>query len=205
LEESDIDGVKDAVDYISSLRQADQRSELEVGRKILVIGGGMTAIDIAVQTKRLGSEHVDIVYRRGPEQMGASRYEQDFAQTSGVTIRHWSTPKKLLISERVSGIEFERTEVDANGKLNTTGETWSLDVDVVFKAVGQTIDRKILGEIASTIEQEDGKLLVGDDRKTSLENVWAGGDCIYGHDDLTVSAVQDGKTAAVSIDRHLRG
>ena len=171
---------------------------------LLVIGGGMTAIDIAVQSKRLGADHVDIVYRRGPQQMGASKYEQDFAQTSGVTIRHWARPKRLLIDDRVAGVEFERTELDADGALHGTGETWTLNADVVFRAVGQTIAGDIFGEVAKNLQQKYGKLMVDEDRRTSLDDVWAGGDCVHGHDDLTVSAVQDGKVAAIAIDRYLR-
>ena len=198
------DGVLNAVDYIAKLRQSKTMDDLPVGRHVVVIGGGMTAIDIAVQSKRLGSEVVDIVYRRGPEQMGASQYEQDFAQTSGVTIRHWASPTKLLISDRVTGIEFERTELDANGQLRPTGEKWSLNADIVFKAVGQSVASEIFGDAAESFEQKGGKLLVDEDRRTSLPDVWAGGDCIYGSDDLTVTAVQDGKVAANSIDRALR-
>jgi glutamate synthase (NADPH/NADH) small chain len=201
----DVDGVLNAVDYIAQLRQAEDKSKLPVGRRVVVIGGGMTAIDVAVQSKQLGSEHVDIVYRRGPEQMGASAFEQELAQTSGVTIRHWAAPRKLLVSDSVAGVEFEKTELDADGKLRMTGETWSLDADVVFKAVGQSIASDTLGDVASTIDQKQGKLLVSDGRKTSLDDVWAGGDCVFGNDDLTVSAVQDGKVAAISIDKYLRG
>ena len=201
----DVEGVLNAVNYIADLRQAKDKSELPVGRRVVVIGGGMTAIDVAVQSKQLGSEFVDIIYRRGPEQMGASHHEQELAQTSGVTIRHWAAPRKLLVSERVSGVEFEKTELDSDGNLCMTGETWSLDADVVFKAVGQSIASETLGDVATTIGQEQGKLLVNEERKTSLDDVWAGGDCISGHDDLTVSAVQDGKIAAISIDQYLRG
>ena len=201
----EVEGVLNAVNYIADLRQAEDKSKLPVGRRVVVIGGGMTAIDVAVQSKQLGSEFVDIVYRRGPEQMGASHHEQELAQTSGVTIRHWAAPRKLLVSERVSGVEFEKTELDSDGNLCMTGETWSLDADVVFKAVGQSIASETLGDVATTIGQEQGKLLVNEERKTSLDDVWAGGDCISGHDDLTVSAVQDGKIAAISIDQYLRG
>lgn len=197
-------GVLNAVDYIASLRQSETMEDLPVGRHVVVIGGGMTAIDIAVQSKRLGSEIVEIVYRRGPEQMGASEYEQEFAQTSGVSIRHWAKPVKLVVSDRVTGVEFERTELDDSGKLLSTGDKWSLNADIVFKAVGQTIATDVFGDAADSFEQKGGKLLVDDDRKTSLANVWAGGDCIYGHDDLTVTAVQDGKIAASAIDSFLR-
>lgn len=198
------DGVLNAVDYIAKLRQSETKGDLPVGRRVVVIGGGMTAIDVAVQSKRLGSEIVDIVYRRGPDQMGASQYEQDFAQTSGVTIRHWASPTSLLVSDRVTGIEFERTELDGNGKLKSTGEKWSLDADIVFKAVGQSVASDVFGNAAESFEQKGGKLLVDANRQTSLPDIWAGGDCIYGSDDLTVTAVQDGKIAANSIDRALR-
>ena len=204
LPNEDAEGVLNAVDYIASLRQSETMDDLPVGRRVIVIGGGMTAIDIAVQSKRLGSEFVEIVYRRGPEQMGASEYEQEFAQTSGVSIRHWAKPTKIHVSDRLTGIEFERTELDADGKLQSTGDTWSLNADIAFKAVGQSIASDVFGDAADLFEQKGGKLLVDDDRKTSLPNVWAGGDCIYGHDDLTVTAVQDGKTAANAIDRFLR-
>ncbi len=204
LANEDADGVLNAVDYIARLRQSETKTDLPVGRRVVVIGGGMTAIDIAVQSKRLGSEIVEMVYRRGPEQMGASEYEQEFAQTSGVSIRHWAKPVKLLVSDRITGVEFERTELDAHGKLRSTGDKWSLDADIVFKAVGQAVASDVIGDAADSFEQKRGKLLVDDDRKTSLPDVWAGGDCIYGHDDLTVTAVQDGKIAANAIDRFLR-
>jgi glutamate synthase (NADPH/NADH) small chain len=204
IENEDADGVLNAVDYIAELRQSETKTDLPVGRHVVVIGGGMTAIDIAVQSKRLGSEVVEIVYRRGPEQMGASHYEQEYAQTSGVTIRHWSRPVNLLVSDHVTGVEFERTELDANGKLQSTGDKWSLTADIVFKAVGQALADEVFGDAADSLEHKCGKLLVDDDRKTSLPGVWAGGDCIFGHDDLTVTAVQDGKLAANSIDRFLR-
>ena len=204
LADEDIDGVLNAVEYIAELRQADDKGDLPVGDHIVVIGGGMTAIDIAVQTKRLGAENVEIVYRRGPKEMGASTYEQEFAQTSGVKIRHWAKPKKLLIDGRVAGMEFEKTKVDDNGKLAGTGETFSLNADVVFKAIGQTLSENALGAMTGTLELNKGKIVADDERKTSLPGVWAGGDCVYGGDDLTVSAVQDGKIAAIAIDRHLR-
>ena len=159
---------------------------------------------IAVQTKHLGAEHVDIVYRRGPEEMGASRYEQEYAQTCGVKIRHWAKPVKLLTSERVAGVEFERTTLDNDGNVTGTGERYSLNADVVFKAIGQSLSGEALGSITGTLELQHGKIITDDDRKTSLPAVWAGGDCVYGSDDLTVSAVQDGKIAAIAIDRYLR-
>jgi glutamate synthase (NADPH/NADH) small chain len=199
----DADGMEDAVDYIADLRQADEMSELPVGRRVIVIGGGMTAIDIAVQSKGLGAEQVDIVYRRGPKQMGASAYEQEFAQKSGVSIRHWASPRKVLLDDHVTGMEFVATTLDDDGKLKETDNTWSLNADVIFKAVGQNVPPEMLGDSTENPDLEFGKMKVDKNGKTSLANVWAGGDCAFGHDDLTVSAVQNGKVAAIDIDRWL--
>ena len=205
MDNDQVDGIVDAVEYISELRQADKMSELPVGRKVLVIGGGMTAIDVAVQSKRLGAEEVTIAYRRGQEQMGASQHEQDFAQKSGVNIRRHLAPKQLLLDgNRVSGIEFEYTKVDAAGKLSGTGDTCVVESDVVFKAIGQKVLWDDLGNTADILDIENGRIGVDDNRKTSLPDVWAGGDCIFGGEDLTVSAVQDGKLAGMDIDRFLR-
>ncbi len=204
LDNEDASGIVNAVEFIAALRQADDKSALPVGRRVIVIGGGMTAIDVAVQCRRLGSERVDIVYRRGADQMGASRFEQDLAQTNGVSIRLWSTPVGIEPRDDGTRVTFARTTLDDDGKLQQASETWSAKADIVFKAVGQALDRDTLGEIAASIGQQHGKLIVDAERRTTIEGVWAGGDCVFGHDDLTVTAVQDGKLAAISIDRHLR-
>jgi glutamate synthase (NADPH/NADH) small chain len=202
LDNDQVEGVVDAVEYIADLRQAKNKSTLPVGRKVLVIGGGMTAIDIAVQSKRLGAEEVTIAYRRGQENMNASRHEQEYAQVSGVNIRHLLSPQRLLLTgDRVSGVEFEYTTVDADGRLSGTGDTCVVESDVVFKAIGQRVLWDAMGNAAEILVLENGRIEVDEDRRTSLSDVWAGGDCVAGGDDLTVSAVQDGKLAAMSIDR----
>ena len=193
-------GVLNAIDYIADLRQATDKSELPVGRRVVVIGGGMTAIDVAVQSRRLGADEVVVAYRRGPEQMGASGYEQDLAQTNGVTIRHWAAPAEILGDDHVSGVSFERTTLDDAGKLKMTGERFTIDADIVFKAIGQTLlDEPLAGQL----KLERGCIVVDDEMRTSEDGVWAGGDCVLGGEDLTVTAVQHGKLAAHSIDRAL--
>jgi glutamate synthase (NADPH/NADH) small chain len=204
LESEDLPGVVDAVQYIAELRQARDKSKLPVGRHVVVIGGGMTAIDIAVQSRRLGAEDVTIVYRRGPKQMGASRFEQELAQRSGVRIRHWARPVRLVGRDHVTRVEFEHTRLDDDGRLEGTGETFALQADVVFKAIGQEVAWDELGAASQVLRVKDGRIEVDADRKTSLDNVWAGGDCVAGGQDLTVTAVQDGKVAAQAIDRWLR-
>lgn len=203
LEGDDADNCIDAVAYIEKLRQTDDLSTLPVGRNVVVIGGGMTAIDVAVQTKLLGAETVTICYRRGQEQMNASPYEQEVAQTHGVTIRHWLQPHSLVSNDDgdVTGITLEYTAV--NGKLTGTGETVTLAADQVFKAIGQKPVSDLFGDVS--IDLSGGRIFVDDDRRTSHDKVWAGGDCIAGGEDLTVVAVEDGKIAAASIHKRLMG
>lgn len=199
--EATLANVIDAVDYIARLRQAKDLSKLPVGRRVVVVGGGMTAIDVAVQSKRLGAELATIVYRRGQEHMKASEYEQELAQTNGVLIRTWAKPVALEGSGAVSGIVFEKTR-EESGRLIGTGETFRLDADIVFTAIGQSMIPAAYGG-EEVLQSRSGRILVDDERRTSLKGVWAGGDCVYGGQDLTVAAVEDGKIAARSIDAAL--
>lgn len=205
--EDKLSGVEDAVGYIANLRQAADKSKLKVGRKIVVIGGGNTAIDISVQTKRLGAEDVTLVYRRGPEHMSATWHEQEFAQVNGVKLKHWARPLRLIgHNGAVKEVEFERTALDDRGQMVGTGETFSILCDQVFKAIGQKLVKDpVNGKARESLDLHGGKIAVNEERKTSLNNVWAGGDCIASGIDLTVQSVEDGKVAARSIDRYLRG
>ncbi|MGE0119563.1 MAG: NAD(P)-dependent oxidoreductase [Dongiaceae bacterium] len=199
-------GVEDAVAYIARLRQAADKATLPVGRRVVVIGGGNTAIDIAVQTKRLGAEDVTIVYRRGPAQMSATHHEQDFAQTNGVRIRHWAKPLRALgAGGRLRAVEFEYTTVGEQNRLEGTGERFELAADQLFKAIGQTFVPDPLRDGAQQpLDLRSGRIVVDAERRTSLPGVFAGGDCVLGGQDLTVQAVQDGKLAAHAIDKFLR-
>ena len=198
--------VEDAVAYIERLRQATDKAVLPVGRKVVVIGGGNTAIDIAVQTRRLGAEDVTIVYRRGPEQMGATHHEQEFAQVNGVKIKHWARPLRAVgEGGRLGSVEFAYTKPDGRGGLADTGDRFRLAADMLFKAIGQTFVADPLKNGAQeTLELAKGRIRVNAERATSLPGVYAGGDCIAGGSDLTVQAVEDGKRAAIAIDRYLR-
>jgi glutamate synthase (NADPH/NADH) small chain len=197
-------GVRDAIDFIAELRQAS-KEQVAVGRRVVVIGGGNTAIDAATQARRLGAEDVTIVYRRGPEHMSATEKEQDWAQTNGVRIRHWGAPLRLVPAEgaaqpeTVAGVVFARTALDAMGRLLLTEERFVLQADMVLKAIGQSFVADPIDEVPAL---QHGRIVVDADRRTSLPNVYAGGDCVPGTD-LTVAAVQDGKLAAMAIHRAL--
>jgi len=201
-----LEGVADAVDFIEELRQAKALEKVAVGRRVVVIGGGMTAIDAAVQSKLLGAEEVTLVYRRGADLMNASPYEQSLAKDRGVVLRHWARPEKIEAGEdgKVAAISFMKTR-EAGGKLVDTGEGFTLEADMVLKAIGQTFVPAPLKGARAEIALEGGRIRAGADRRTSHPKIWAGGDAVAGGEDLTVAAVEDGKQAALSIHAALTG
>jgi len=200
IEGEDLPGVVSAVDYIAQLRQAEDLSRLSVGRRVIVIGGGSTAIDVAVQTKRLGAESVTMVYRRGVDKMSATWKEREFAQKNGVLIKTWAQPHKIKgDKEGVTEVVFEWTQ-DLEGKLQGRGEYFTLPADVVFKAIGQ----KLVAH-GDELDVSDGKIAINQRTfETTLKGVFAGGDSVF-ENDLTVYAVQHGKLAAQSIHTYLLG
>jgi glutamate synthase (NADPH/NADH) small chain len=185
----DKEGVADAVDFIAALRQAEDLASIPVGRDVVVIGGGMTAIDAAVQSKLLGALNVTVAYRRGRERMPASRYEQDLAASKGVRFVFNAVPKVVHGNGAVREIEFDYVD-DA---MQPTGETLRLPADQILRAIGQTLEGDGLPDL------EGRKIAVSGAGRTTLDGVWAGGDCAAGGDDLTVTAVAEGRDAAEDI------
>jgi dihydropyrimidine dehydrogenase (NAD+) subunit PreT len=200
IDEPNLASIRDAVDFIAELRQADSPAYVAVGRHVVVIGGGMTAVDAAVQARLLGAEQVTIVYRRGPRAMGASIGEQQWAQVNGVSIRHWAAPKGFVAAgEELKGVRFVVTRLEG-GCLLETAEEFTLEADMVLKAIGQNY---VLGPAGEHIALQAGRILTDQNGRTSLSRVWAGGDCRYGGRDLTVEAVEHGKRSAIDIHRVL--
>ena len=199
IEGANLEGVRNAVDFIAELRQTADLAHLPIGRRVVVIGGGNTAIDASVQSRKLGAENVTLAYRRGAEQMSATSAEREFAQTQGVSLVQWVQPRRIAgVNGKVNAVEFEYTRLDDHGRLAGTGETVILAADMVLTAVGQ-----ILTAAGEMPEIKKGRIVVDMDHATSLPGVWAGGDCIGTATDLTVQAVEDGKRAAQAIDRAL--
>lgn len=195
LDGSDKSGVLDAVDFISDLRQAPNTMDVPIGRDVVVIGGGMTAVDAAVQAKLLGALNVTLAYRRGRDRMNASVFEQDLAASKGVRIMTHAVPVAVHGNGAVREIEFEYVGDDMQG----TGQTVRLAADQVLVAIGQTLNADVMPEL-------DGKkLAITGAGRTSLDGVWAGGDCAAGGDDLTVTAVAEGRDAAMDIHATLTG
>jgi dihydropyrimidine dehydrogenase (NAD+) subunit PreT len=203
VEGDGLSGVASAVDFIETLRQTDELAALPVGRRVVVIGGGNTAVDAAVQSRKLGAQWVTMVYRRGVESMSATWAEREFAQKHGVTLIEHARPVRILAADGVvTGVLFEQT-VNDEGRLKGTGDTFEIAADTVFKAIGQTLVSFGAGfELLATV---GGKIEVDAQGATSIAGVWAGGDCAQTGIDLTVQAAEDGKRAAQSIDRALAG
>ncbi|MFU8883656.1 MAG: NAD(P)-dependent oxidoreductase [Rhodobacterales bacterium] len=195
IDGQDKSGVTDAVDFIADLRQSDDLTTLPIGRDVVVIGGGMTAVDAAVQAKLLGALNVSLVYRRGRERMNASPFEQDLAASKGVRIITNASPVAVHGNGAVREVEFEYTDDD----LTPTGQRFRLPADQVFRAIGQAL----AGD--SLPAQERGKIAVTGAGRTSVAGVWAGGDCATGGDDLTVTAVAEGRDAAMDMHKTLMG
>lgn len=195
LEGEDLSGVMNAVDFIEQVRQAASPETVPVGRRVVVIGGGNTAVDAAVQSRKLGATTVTMVYRRGVESMSATWAEREFAQKNGVTLITHAKPVRLIgQGGQVIGVEFERS--------GEAGERFTVDADMVLKAIGQTLVP--IGVEGELLTVDGSRIAVDAGGRTTLPDVWAGGDCAAtGGIDLTVQAVQDGKVAAASIDAYL--
>lgn len=182
-------GGDSAVDWISDMRQSADKTDVPVGRNVVVIGGGMTAIDAAVQSRLLGASEVTIAYRRDKTAMAASVFEQNLATSKGVHILCNAAPKKVGADSIVLA-----TTATRGGKLVETGEEITLAADQVLRAIGQRLDG-----VPEALALEGGKIAVNGAGRTSVTGVWAGGDCASGGEDLTVTAVAQGRDAAMDI------
>ena len=205
LPDEDAPGLLAATDYIRELRQSDDLTQLPLAERCIVLGAGNTAIDMAVQMARLGAREVNLVYRRGLEDMGATGHEQDLAKANQVRLMTWAQPQELLLDDqgRVRGMRFARTRLEG-GRPVSTGESFELAADAVFKAIGQTFDESALNDpLAQALKRAGDRIEVDEQLRTSVPGVYAGGDCTSLGQDLTVQAVQHGKLAAEAIHAQL--
>ncbi len=191
--------VEDAVDFIADLRQVNDFSSLPIGRNVVVIGGGMTAVDAAVQSQLLGAEKVTIIYRRNLDNMSASQKEQNNATSKGVKIIANAIPTSIKKENDIHKLKLSYTEVDnETGQLKELNQTFSIEADQIFCAIGQKFNN-----LLDVFQSKKGKIVIDNDCKTSVENVWAGGDCVDKGEDLTVSAVAQGRDAAQAIHKSI--
>ena len=203
LDNEDNEDVINSVEYIKELRQATDLEQLSIPKdSAVVIGAGNTAIDIACQLKRLGTEEVTLVYRRGEEQMSATGHEQQIAKNHQVRIKTWSRPEQIHTDEsgKLTGMSFRKTYLQ-DGKLEDKAEQFDIECSAIFKAVGQKLQYPEAEQLIPTIS--NGKIATFHNQLTSIDGVFAGGDCTGVGQDLTVEAVQQGKLAALAIQQQL--
>lgn len=207
IEGEHLEGVEDAIKFIYELRDNDY-SKIAVGDKVAVIGMGMTAIDAATQAKRLGASDVTLVYRRTQEEMPCTEHELDIAKLDGCNIIWLASPKEIKgengkVTQLVCDV-MKLGEPDASGRRSpiVSGETFTLEVDMVIKAAGQKPFEELVN--ASQLENKTGKIAVSNKSLTNINGVFAGGDCVNGGREV-VDAVQAGKDGAAAIVKHLFG
>lgn len=193
--------VRDAVSFVSELRQADDLSSMRVGRRVVVVGGGNTALEAAVQCRKLGAESVTVAHRGGIDEMNTTRGERNFARQQGINFFAYARPVRILgDTTAVTGIEFSVSPPPDS--MGARSSRVVVEADMVLKAIGLTLIKH--GLDAEILDTDGARIAVDDEYRTSLPNVWAGGDCASRGLRLAVQMVQEGKLAAASIDRALR-
>jgi len=198
--------IEDGLAFIEASKTAP--ASLRVGRNVIVIGAGNTAVDCATIARRLGAERVTMVYRRTDREMTCYEHEYDFARKEGIEFRFLAQPGRVLLNGGLSvGLECLRVELgppDQSGRpapLAVAGSEFVLAADQIVKAVGQ--QKPSLAALLGLATQK-GFIAVDDAFQTSLPGVYAIGDCIRSHGAAsTVMAVEDGKLAAAAIHRQL--
>jgi dihydropyrimidine dehydrogenase (NAD+) subunit PreT len=199
------EGVVDAISFIYNLRTQDF-SKTKVGEKVAVIGMGMTAIDAATQSKRLGAKEVTLIYRRTEEEKPCTQEELDLARLDGCNIMWLAAPKEIKSENgKIKHLLCTKMKLgppDASGRKSpvATDETISMEVDMVIKAAGQIPFEDIISK--SGLENKNGKIVISQNTESNLKGVFAGGDCVNGGKEV-VNAVQAGKDGAKSILNYL--
>jgi 2-oxoacid:acceptor oxidoreductase delta subunit (pyruvate/2-ketoisovalerate family) len=194
------------LDAVSVLRSMEGAEQPMLGRRVVVYGGGNTALDVARTAKRLGAEEAIIVYRRTRERMPAHDFELEEALQEGVLVKWLSTIKQVEKSAGTAGdssITVEKMVLDEKGFPQPTGELETLAADSVILALGQDVDLGLLDNVPG-IEKQDGVVKVGANMMTGHRGIFAGGDMVPSERTVTV-AVGHGKKAARHIDAWLRG
>lgn len=205
----DLQGVWESLTFIERLK-ARHLDELDLGRRVAIVGGGNTAVDVAREAVRLGAEQVTVLYRRSEAQMPAYHHEVDAAKQEGVSFMWLTNPLRFLGDPQgqVRGVECVRMKLgapDASGRPKPEplpGTEWTLAADSVINAIGQRPWTELVS--ALDLGSERGRILVDEEYRTSRDGVFAGGDCTSGGA-TAVQSVRDGARAAWGIHRYLTG
>ncbi len=187
------------LDAVSVLRSMEGEDRPLLGRRVVVYGGGNTALDVARTAKRLGAEESVIVYRRTRERMPAHDAELEEALQEGVLVKWLSTIREA----GESSITVEKMTLDEKGMAQPTGEFETLEADSVVLALGQDVDLSLLDGVPG-LEIDGGVVKVDANMMTGHAGIFAGGDMVPGERTVTVG-IGHGKLAARNMDAWLRG
>lgn len=205
-------GVCGAMEFIESTKLRSF-ADVQIGRRIACIGAGNTAIDVVTAARRLGSEGVHLIYRRGEKEMPAFPYEYDLAKLDGV-IFHWHTQPVRIHGEggKVTAIECVKTGLEPGHRsekgrerskvVPIPGTEFKIDVDMVVRAIGQKPVTDLFRSVIGIEVRDNGTIAVNDAFQTGAKKYFAAGDCANGGKEV-VDAVAEGKSAARSIDAWL--
>jgi dihydropyrimidine dehydrogenase (NAD+) subunit PreT len=194
----DLEGVYDALHFIEKIKTRDWKS-IPLGKTVVVIGAGNTAVDAVTQAKRLGAERVIMVYRRTEKDASAYAYEMELARKDGIEFVWQAAPIGILSdddNERVTGLQCEKTD----GSLTL----FDVPCDMVIKATGQQKMRVFFEDVAGVAIDDRGRVVVNENLQTSNPKIFSGGDCANGGAEA-VDAAQMGKLAAQGIHHALTG
>ncbi|NQV83219.1 MAG: NAD(P)-binding protein [Rhodospirillales bacterium] len=190
--------ILDAVSVLKDLEAGAEPPKL--GRRVIIYGGGNTAMDMARTAKRLGAEEATIVYRRSRNEMPAHDFEATEAEDEGVLI-HWLRTIKEIDETTFT---VEKMTIDADGRPQPTGEFETLEADTLVLALGQNVDTSFMKTIPGVKIADDGVIDIDETMMTGYPGLFAGGDMVPAERTVTV-AVGHGKKVARSIDAYFRG
>ncbi|MBB6452536.1 glutamate synthase (NADPH/NADH) small chain [Salirhabdus euzebyi] len=214
IDGEDLNGVYDAIDFVKETKTKPITNQF-LGKRVVVIGAGNTAIDGATCSVRLGAENVKILYRRTVEEMTAYDFEYEFAKQDGVEFRWLTTPKRIIGDENgnvkaIECIKMELGEPDSDGRrrpIPIEGSEFILEVDAVIKAIGQSRYVDMIEQFG--LEHNGGVVKIDrNTNQTSNKKVYACGDVTFGKglgEAMVVSAAQQGKETAYAIHQSLFG
>ncbi len=204
----ELSGVVGALDFIEKVK-TENWHDIQVGKRVAVIGAGNTSIDAATEAKRLGAEQVYIIYRRSDIEMSAYEFEYELAKRDGIVFHFLTSPKQIIGKGFVEGIECLKMKLGESDKwgrrksVPIPGSEFTIPVDMIIKAIGQETKSSFLSSITKLTLDDEGCVVVDQTTyQTTNPKIFAGGDCINGGKEV-VNAAYDGKRAAHGIDKYL--
>lgn len=202
----DLSGVLEALDLLKDIKLGEALPQFQ-GKKVIVVGGGNVAMDVARSTRRLGAD-VTLVYRRSWEEMPAAKGEITEAQEEGIEFNILTNPAKILGDGKVQELEciqMQLGEPDDSGRrrpVPVEGSEFKIPADFFIEAIGEGLESEALKSMDVELSKR-GLIKVGDDMKTNLDGVFAAGDAVSGPN-IVIEAVAGGLAAAESIDKYLK-